>query len=213
MKYNLPVNYATGRCNKNKDMDEYNKNLFTEIITPGVYSYQQVIEPISSNIGISFNQQFEPVTCKKNKKGEITYTTHDPRQFEGEPLPYENFDTPSENNVYDPRYEGYGTSYRTYVDDQLGQPRFFYDDIDAIRRPNYITRNKIDTFAFAPTYGPMPPNEEIKGLNGSITALADNQFLEDTLKQRTELQQRLMSKRNKEMWQLKVKPLSKCYKR
>ena len=47
------------------------------------------------------------------------------------------------SNVYDPRSNSYGTSYRSYIDKMTGQVRYYYDDINAIRQPNYITRNNI----------------------------------------------------------------------
>ena len=31
---------------------------------------------------------------------------------------------PNESNVYDPRFTGYGTNYRTYIESVTGQPRF-----------------------------------------------------------------------------------------
>ena len=43
--------------------------------------------------------------------------------------------------------------------------------------------------------------------NSQIRALAQNTFLESSLQQRTELQQRLMRKRNNELWQLRKKPI------
>ena len=56
-------------------------------------------------------------------------------------------------NVYDPRLSGYGSSNRSYVDDVLGQPRFAYDDVNAIRMPNYIVRSHVDMLPFSIAYG------------------------------------------------------------
>ena len=41
----------------------------------------------------------------------------------------------------------------------LGQTKFYYDDVDAIRMPNYITRSNIDHQPFADRYGPLPAGE------------------------------------------------------
>jgi hypothetical protein len=201
----LPTNFPSGNCQKNSKFKNFNENLFTQTIQPGVYTTNQIDEPINSNIGISFTQQFEPVTVSSNS-GDVMYTQHDPRIFENGVIePPEQ--TVNEANVYDPRFSGYGSSYRAYTDDMLGQTRFFYDDVDAVRMPNYITRNKLDFLPYADTYGPM------KGENGldytnRIRNMAQDSWTENSLNFRTGLQQSLLRKRNSEMWQTRYMPKS-----
>jgi len=203
----LPTNLAVGNCTKDPAMKDYNENLFTQIIQPGVYSYNQVNEPISSNIGISFQQQFEPTTKEVNKwTGETMYTEHDPRIME----PIEECVRPesiNESNVYDPRFTGYGTSYRSYTDDKIGQTKFYYDDINAIRMPNYVVRSNIDNQPFADQYGPV---QDAYGnpLNSDIRALANDAFTRSAIDFRTDLQERLMRKQNANAWQQKVAPIN-----
>ena len=208
----LPTNLGAGNCTKDPVMKEFNHNLFTQTIQPDVYTTNQINEPINANIGISFDQQFPPTTCTTDEvTGVVNYTEHDPRIME--PIIEEpNLSVATavtEANVYDPRYTGYGTSYRAYIDDQLGQPRFYYDDIDAIRMPNYVVRSDIDHQPFADQYGPIPEGDS-KGnqYNSVIKALANDAFLQGTIQFRTELQERLMRKRNSEMWQLRKAPVS-----
>ena len=208
MLHNLPTNLPTGVAQRDNAFDCYNKNTFTNIIQPGVYSRSEIIEPINSNIGISWDQQFEPVTCEKDCNGDITYVSRDPRLLPAEvrpliPPPQE----PSESNVYDPRFTGYGTSYRSYIEPMTGQPRFYYDDVDAIRRNNYLTRNNIDFTSFGTHFGPMTGREFEN--QPSVRALANNQFANDTMKFRTELQERLLRKVNRNSWQQKVAPIYK----
>jgi len=199
----LPTNFPSGNCQKNKAFKNYNENLFTQTIQPGVYTRNQIDEPINSNIGISFTQQFEPLTVK-SKNGEIIYTENDPRIYENEIIePLEV--TVNESNVYDPRFTGYGSSYRAYTDDLLGQTRFLYDDIDAVRMPNYITRNKLDFLPYADTYGPMKGEEGLQYTN-RIKNMAEDSWTENSLNFRTGLQQSLMRKRNSEMWQNRYMP-------
>lgn len=216
-KSNLPVNVSLGKCQQG--LKEYNKNLFTQIIQPGVYTVNQVNEPINSNIGISFEQQFEPLTYDVDEFGTINYTQHDPRdpnlKEKDNILKYndnEVIEPITPYNVYDPRFSGYGTSYRSYTDDNLGQVKFFYDDINSIRMPNYIVRSKIDFADFADNYGPM---ENSKGNvdNSTIRALANQKFLDDSLEFRTGMQERLMRKANSDAWQQRYKPLSKSSQR
>ena len=204
---NLPSNMSSGNCEQSEEMKQYNKNLFTQNIQPDVYTRNEIIEPINSNIGISFTQQLEPVTCSRTDGNGLTYTEHDPRIYQPEIEPYEPDMSVTEANVYDPRFSGYGTSYRSYNDDNTGQTRFYYDDINSVRMPNYISRSNIDFARYADTYGPMHDNNK-KGnqYNSNIRALAQNTFLTSSLQQRNSLQQSLMRKRNAEMWQLRKYP-------
>jgi hypothetical protein len=190
--------------------NEYNKNLFTQTIQPGVFARNEVIEPIQNNIGISWDQQFQPVTCETEKNGSTTYVTHDPRIVP--PLatpPTPRAKVPTNSDIYDPRSGGYGTSYRSYIDTLTGQPRFYYDDIESIRKPNYIIRSNIDDAAWAHQYGPMSePKENGPIPNHMSRSLANDKFMRDTLQQRNELQERAMRKYNTTIgWQRRQAPL------
>lgn len=202
---NLPCNLSAGNCERNVNMKNYNKNLFTQTIQPDVYTTSEVIEPINSNIGISFTPQLLP-TSIQSKDNDITFTEHNPYTF-NKVVNNTNDDTKrvTEYNVYDPRFSGYGTSYRAYTHDLTGQTRFMYDDVNAIRMPNYITRSNIDFASYSDKYGPIDLDKS-KMNNSQIRHLANNSFLENTLQHRTELQQRLLRKRNSELWQLRKYP-------
>jgi hypothetical protein len=73
--------------------------------------------------------------------------------------------------------------------------------------PNFIARNNVDAFSWAPQYG-----SGINGQLGNITSgdgykqMANNSFLDSTIKMRTELQERLLRKRNAELWQQRAYP-------
>jgi len=207
----LPTNFPTGPCSRESQYDTYNQQMFTQILEPNArYARQEVIEPSNANLGISFQQQFQPVTCQEDQGG-VTYITHDPR-IQPPPLnskPTPRAPQPSLANTYDPRSFGYGTSYRSYNDTMTGQPRFFYDDVDAIRRPNYLTRSKIDHADWAESYGTIR-QEQIDGPIPSQTAhaMADQQFLQDSLGHRGELQERYMRKYNNQIgWQRRQAPI------
>tara|TARA_A100001011_G_C14316037_1_gene848026 strand:- start:12 stop:1832 length:1821 start_codon:yes stop_codon:yes gene_type:complete len=207
----IPANLNSGPAAKKCQMAEYNNNIFTQTIQPGVYTTNQVNEPINSNIGISFNQQFEPTVVTNNKQGGINFTEIDPNIIEPELCsvdpPYIQTDA-TEWNVTDPRFTGYGTSYRSYNNNLLGQTNFYYDDVNAIRMPNYLVRSKIDTQPFADSYGPLPAGGEYGNKDNSIIrGLANGAFLDDSIQFRTELQQRLMRKANSRSWQLREAPI------
>lgn len=212
---NLPSNYNADNRQKDANMSTYNKNLFTQIIEPGIYTVNQVNEPINSNIGISFTQQFEPSKKTIGKHG-IMNTEYDPNVIEPvKQTPNFNLiNAVNESNIYDPRFSGYGTSYRSYVDKELGQPRFMYDDINAVRMPNYITRNYLDFEPFGDTYGTVKEGEQDGNkYNANIRELAQNAWIENTSQFREEMGNSLLRKRNAEMWQQRMFPISKTSQR
>jgi hypothetical protein len=180
-------------------------NLITQTLQPGIFQKSHIGEPIQSNIGISFTQQFGPtkITEKENK---IKFTTFDPESVTVIPDMIEERVKQDHSNIYDPRFTGYGTSYRGYTDKLTGQPKFFYDDVDSITMPNYITRSKVDIFPWAKTYGPDDMISDVS--DGRHRKLANDAFTNSALKFRTELQERLMRKRNAELWQRRVAPIT-----
>lgn len=212
-QYNLPTNYPAGRCQTRPDLAQYNDNIFTSIIQPGVYSKSQVTQEdsVMSNLGISYTQPFLPTYSSFVKRRDelpndetgVVYTQYDPNfapQVECT-IP----DTgPKQNEIYDPRFYGYGTEYRSYVDHLTGRPKFFYDDVDVHRRDKFITRNKLDFEPFGLQNGPQEPP---KYTNMQIRELAQNSFLDNALAFRTDLQQRQMQKFNNRAWQQKQSPI------
>ena len=165
--------------------DRYNENVFEEIVAPGNYKLNKRNEPINSLIGIN-----EPQTFEDDDTSIIE--------------PYEDVNM---SNVYDPRFYGYGTSYRGYYDKTVGQPRYYYDDVNAIKMPNYISRNNIDVTPFGDSYGAM--DNEGNRFTANIHALADKHYSDSMMQFRTEMQDRLMRKVNAEKWQQKMFPIRK----
>lgn len=116
------------------------------------------------------------------------------------------YDDVSVYNVFDPRFAGYGSDNRQYLEPTLGQVRYYYDDVDAIRRPNYMVRSKIDSCvtAFGDGYGPMRVDQ--RSLNEN-RALAEQSYLDQNLNFRNDMMESLMRKRNSELWQLRQSPM------
>jgi hypothetical protein len=208
----LPTNYAAGNCEQLPAMKQYNENLFTQTVMPGVYTRSEITEPIDYNMGISFTQQIPPTSCQTNPAtGDVFYTEHDPRlndQVIQEPN-LATAETFTRADIFDPRHTGYGTSYRSYIDEMTGQIRFYYDDVDAITMPNYITRNNIDFVPYADHYGPAP-TEEAWGnkFNAEMHALANDTFMRNSIEQRTSIAQSAMRKNNAIQWQRRQAPIS-----
>ena len=205
LEHNIPSNYPVGECQLDKNLDSYNEMLFTQNLQPDVYTRNEIIEPINSNMGISFDQQFEPVTLKKDCNG-MTFVSHDPklRPTKVEPI-LQDPNLITQGDTYDPRFTSYGTSYRSYIDKTTGQPRFYYDDVEIHNKYNYITKNNIDFTNFGPSSGPLKAN--MPEYNSSIRELANKQFLDSSLEFRTGLQERLMRKINMNRWQQRVAPI------
>lgn len=190
--HGIPSNVATGICAQNDELNEYNRNMYTQTITPGFYQQNQVVDPIQSNMGITYAQQFEPVSCTTRSDGSKMVTVHDPNVYKPEHVDTYEVE-PNRSNVYDPRLSGYGDSQRSYVDTMTGQPRFYYDDIDVVNRPNYIVRSNID---HAPWSGSNQYNKMGLIPNGVSRLLANSQFIFDTSSQRSDLQASYMKKFN-----------------
>jgi hypothetical protein len=213
LRAGLPSNLPAGVANQDPRMRPYNKNMFKQTLQPGVYSSNQIIEPINNNIGISFTQQFEPLLDRMDPvTGKLSFTNLDPRivnpDLYKEKLPEMDM-TATESNVYDPRFTGYGTSYRAYTDEHLGQTKFFYDDVDAIRMPNYIVRSGIDTHPFADRYGPIPKGDELGNKStAEIRALANDAFLQSSLEHRNDLMEKQSRKANARAWQQRAMPIN-----
>ena len=184
--------------------ESYKDRLLTQTIQPGVYQKSYVGEPINNNIGITYTQPFVPTVVDETPTS-IKFTQYNPDDIRRIPS-YIASEIPSQtqNNVYDPRFTGYGTSYRGYTDDFTGQAKFFYKDVDSVIRPNYIVRSNVDAFPWADHYGPDKQNCAAD----EVRTLANNAFHDSALKFRTELQERLMRKRNAEMWQRRAFPKS-----
>lgn len=114
-------------------------------------------------------------------------------------------------NVYDPRFSGHGSDDRYYLEKTVGQPRYYYDDINSVKMPNYISRSNIDIFPFADQYQSQTPAGNRDTPN--IRALAGDAFMESTLQHRSEISELLMRKRNSEMKQLRAAPISRNQQR
>ena len=198
----FPNNLPQGNCGQNEKLKAYNDRLFTSTIQPGTFYKQDIIDQVNANAGISFQQQFLPRTIKEVQGGTL-YEDHDPETYTVLPAIFEQIE-PSIDNIYDPRFNGYGDQTRNYVDAVTGQPRFVYDDINNVKMPNYITRNKLDTFNFGSRYGVAEPQG--KSLN-DIRGKAESAFLEDSIAHRDDLTVKLMRKSNSAEWQRRQAPI------
>lgn len=222
-------------CSERKELlERVKQSPLIQTVQPGVYTVPAAYDVINVNAaGPAYVPQFEPIR-KINQDGNVGYSSkydaRPPSKKEEEeeedkvPLPppssKENYEPeeddrrtifpPTERdvniyNVYDPRFSGYGSSDRAYLDPLLHQTRYYYDDVDAIRRPNYLVRSKLDSCVtpFGDTYGPQ--HTQSYTLN-ETRALAERTYLDNHLNFRNDMMESLMRKRNSEMWQVRTAP-------
>jgi hypothetical protein len=160
----LPENrfYNNLALHKSKNFRDYTRQLHRSNIEPKGFADYQVIEPISSNNGITFNPDYKFVIGSKvnvsDTNGQIGNSGYyasvrvDPqliRDNENSKRLMENPDrnhwtqkyskfeaqpgTISPDKVYDPRTYGNGDSSRSFYDPNLGQIKYYYGDVSATR--------------------------------------------------------------------------------
>ena len=173
-----------------KDRATYNKNLFTQYTDQGHYFNSDISGEISSNIGISFAEGLNPIERTSDDVYSKEYvdtpeTLSIKRRRRRNDRYKKSIDIYSRDNMYDPRFSGYGDQSRSYVDDLTGSVKFFYDDVDNINMPREINRSNIDVYL----------KDDSKHC-GSRKFAQDN-FLDNTLKFRTDIQTLAMRKNNR----------------
>lgn len=197
--YGNPSNRPMSAREYDPQMAEYNTRTRTGIIQPGVYTRTEIQEPQITNSGISFVQQFAPVSETVAVDGSVMFTQHDPRLAGGQPKAHQhdhNQQNLSAADVFDPRTAGYGDDRRAYLEPVTGQVRYYYDDIDQHRADPMLGRSHVpmaDAFAGNP-------------LN-TLRYHADASFIESTNRHRLDIQERLMRKSNEITRQRRVAPI------
>ena len=195
---NVPL--AEGDLNKLE-----NDRLFTSYLQPGIYSKTEMVQPPVWNMGISYQEKKNPNTTSIDRDGNLVYTERELGDYKTtrvESMPLEYILEPTQEEVYDPRLTGYGSQKRAYIEPTIGQPRYMYKDIDAMRRGNFFVRSNIDHLPFAQQSGLMKDN-----IYNNIQRCADLSYIDINNNFRSDIQESLMSKRNAELWQLRKFPL------
>ncbi len=173
----------------------------TSNIGPNTFTRTTINEIANSNIGISSPQPLPYLHSTETSKNRM-YERNAVPETEIPVIPNEV----SVNDIYDPRFSGYGTSYRSYLEPSLGQVRYMYDDINAIKFPSMIVRSNIDTENFADLYGPIQENREFGISESEIRQDVNNSWLERTGNFRSEMSEMLMRKNNAVAWQRRQAP-------
>ena len=221
------------RLHKDKGYRSYQRSLHTSNIEPSVFAEHQVLEPISSNIGISYNPSYKYIKKSSDYLGQsdtYSYTRIDPqliRDNESKNRLMENPDrnwwtqkhsafeadagTVSAEDMYDPRSNGSGDASRSYYDTNLGQVRYYYGDVSTLRGSsgNFISRSNIDHMEYQDPMSKILPEFARTPIEGSTRALVQNKWMEDTTSHRENMMESLMRKKNRESWQQRYAPISR----
>lgn len=207
-KYGMPHNQPMAINDYYPTLSGYQRDLNTQILDPsGTYIRTEINEPQMTNLGISFAQQFEPMKIDKIGNEEMI-TFKNPRLY-SPPRAVYDYGEFTPDSIYDPRSQGYGDDRRTYIDKMTGQPRFFYDDINAAREGNYFTRNKIDVYNFTNQNGivfdPCVNDNPLEVVKSQV----QDAFIDNGNEYRKSLQTSLMKKANEMTRQRRMFPLQR----
>ena len=174
--------------------NSHDREIFSQITTPDMVQVTNLqTSPTNDNLGISLTSTDTNQIRTSVSTPSGMYTVYE--QTDKKPNLTSEPQTPQPWNVFDPRDHGYGTSYRHYMDPVTGQPRYYYDDIDAVRRPSMIYRSNIDYM-----------NEYLPDTHGSLNP--DEYYRQASQMQREDLQRTITRKYNEERgWQLRKAPM------
>jgi len=208
------------------------KRLFLQDVQPNQYSYSVEQTPINSNIGITYTPQIPPKFRDQvytDNKGYPVLTRIEPElvrdsglttgQLASQPerngisAKYSNWNPPAGSinfeEIYDPRFTSYGDGTRAYSDINTGQVQYYYSDIDAYRRPNFLIRSNVDYIDYQTPNGDVKPYYERTSSLEDVKDIVENRFDADQLYFREDLMASQMAKRNSEEYQLRMAPLRK----
>lgn len=216
-------------------LNQPNSNLFLQNIQPNIYSYAVDTTPINSLAsGITYTPQIPPKfrdQVYNSAEGNTypIYTRIDPQLIRNDGVParlleqpvrgdwsaeYSSWQPPEGSvnyeDIYDPRFTGYGDPYRSYSDILLGNVQYYYSDVDAYRMPNFITRSKVDFIEYTNPMGKtMPEYQRLAGLSDT-RPFVNNQWTSDSNYFRENLMESQMRPANARAWQQRMAPLSKA---
>jgi hypothetical protein len=212
-----------------KYFNQPDANLFLQDVQPKLYSYSIDPTPINSNIGITYAPQDPPRVLNQIEDQNMAYPLFsrvDPQLVRKDGTPgmrdknpvrtnwsaeYSDFQAPEGSinfeDIYDPRHNSYGDPYRSYSDINLGQVQYYYSDIDAYKRPNFITRTNVDFIDFRDPTGKVKPYYTRTASLDEVRDQVENERMADEIFFRQDIMSAQMSKRNAEMIQLRQMPL------
>ena len=221
----MPSNLNVSEKVLDKRFENTSRELHTQTIQPSAYSQSRWNEPINNNLGISHNPEMDGVNMIKQSNGLRYYHRVDPQLVRDDLCKNRLEENPKRSgwssntgyypqdpgsikveNIYDPRGGGYGDPYRNYTDITTGQIRYYYGDVDAYKRPNFISRTNVDHIDFMTPQGSITPEYNRLVTQNDFKNITESTYSDDALFHRESMMESLMRKRNSEMWQQRAFP-------
>lgn len=213
-----------------KKTDPTDRYSYFQQVQPEHYSLSDTIEPINSNIGITYTPSLPPRVLDQvmlNDIGKPLYHRVDPQLIRDGGMPPERIDemprrtafsakynmleandgSVNYDDIYNAKFEAYqGGVYKKLEDINLGNVQYYYSDTDAYKYPMF-ERSKVDFINYVSPMGKEMPeymrNVSLEDIRNDV----ESQYTADTLCHRMDIQERLMRKRNSEEWQLRQAPI------
>ena len=200
-------------------------------IEPGSYSYADTATAINNNLGISYTPDLPPLVRDQvatPDRGYPLYHRVDPQLIRDAGLPagrlaempqrgpwsarYSNFQAqPSVNpeDVYDPRFNGYGDGQRSYFDTISGNVNYYYSDVDSLRNAlsQGNVRSSVDHILYTDPQGTVTPEYSRNVGLSDVRDAVEGTWLADSTWFRSNLMESQMRKANARVWQLRYAPL------
>lgn len=125
-------------------------------IGSGLTINEEMIEPIDFKLGIdgSFDETHKTTQFNKDKQKYVVTYHKDGPEDKTNIFTKECKKQVSIYDIYDPRLSGSGSNDRYFYDKNSDTIKYYYDDVNSIRKPNYLVRSHIDTVDFAYSTGP-----------------------------------------------------------
>jgi len=173
----------------------------TTNIGSGLTINEEMIEPIDFNFGgsHSFDETHKTTKFDKDKqKYIVTYHKEEPEDktdiFTKECQKQVDID-----DIYDPRLSGSGSNDRYFFDKNSNTIKYYYDDVNCIRKANYLIRSHIDTVDFADSTGPYKKGVGLLNRDDS-TSFRDNinkKYQDDNMDFRVDMMSNITRKLNR----------------
>jgi hypothetical protein len=215
-----------------QDQNINKKSILTDI-EPNVFQRQNMMYPINNNLGQSWVTEkpiivFNPADQSNNPYGNtVLYNSYDPQLIRDDLPKYAQAEMPVRTpysdrygtwnkeaagsvdwtNVYDYRFNSYGAGTRAYENINTGNIEYYVADIDAYRKPNFITKSKVDHIYFKTPLGEEWPRYERNISLQDMRNEAESRFINDTTFFRENLSASQSAKANARSIQLTLGPL------
>jgi len=193
VRFNLEDTSNNNKCGKS----------FTTNIGSELTMNEEMIEPIDFNLSINqpFDETHKTTVFDKDKQKYIVIYHKDEAKQKIDVFAKDCKKQVNIDDIYDPRLSGSGSNERYYFDKNSDTIRYFYDDVNSIRKPNYLIRSHIDTVDFADSTGPYKEGSGLLNRDDS-RSFRDNinqKFQNDNIEFRTDMMTNILRKLNRKM--------------